>query len=523
MDNNSLKIISHTAVPVIKLTTQGYMPGLAPPTSFAAGSGINHSSNAGNLGGSGHGDVGRVDGNAGSIRRGRDSASPTPHHSSSGHPTPCNTPIRTTNSLPAASMALLIPPTVELPPRPPLSRGACSESAIGEGVVKRGSPRCHSPLEGRESAVSSDRAGSRDAEGDAVHASDVSLKAAQGVIPASSDLSPTSGRLLESEVDVGHEHAKEDEAGALLGPSPRLPASRVQTGQQQQQQQQKDKEKERQEESAEAMGVHAAISEEFAANGKRDAGGERESILNANTSTSATAATAALSQQQQQQPQSQVSPPQNSQPSPLSTPSTGTDGQTRSMARTVHASSGGAEVMIPLGQKSSKVEKDDQAKQAPPQQETREAPHEKGERGGENGVPVTGMAIGEKSDVDGQLGDKGAAADDGGEGFVGVGDDGGVSGGRGSGVAGATGGAGGWIDQVGLPRVLVDVSFEGQGHNGQAANQLVKDLVDGLPALRPLALLLKQVRWYTFRAWDRRHLADDAQRSARLRVSPVEQ
>lgn len=43
------------------------------------------------------------------------------------------------------------------------------------------------------------------------------------------------------------------------------------------------------------------------------------------------------------------------------------------------------------------------------------------------------------------------------------------------------------------PRVLVDVSFEGLGHNGQAANQLVKDLVDGFPALRPLALLLKQV------------------------------
>ncbi|CAN0527125.1 unnamed protein product [Ectocarpus sp. 12 AP-2014] len=40
---------------------------------------------------------------------------------------------------------------------------------------------------------------------------------------------------------------------------------------------------------------------------------------------------------------------------------------------------------------------------------------------------------------------------------------------------------------------MVDVSFEGQGHNGQAANQLVKDLVDGFPALRPLALLLKQV------------------------------
>ncbi|CAN0272808.1 unnamed protein product [Ectocarpus sp. 12 AP-2014] len=39
---------------------------------------------------------------------------------------------------------------------------------------------------------------------------------------------------------------------------------------------------------------------------------------------------------------------------------------------------------------------------------------------------------------------------------------------------------------------MVDVSFEGQGHNGQAANQLVKDLVDGFPALRPLALLLKQ-------------------------------
>ena len=68
----------------------------------------------------------------------------------------------------------------------------------------------------------------------------------------------------------------------------------------------------------------------------------------------------------------------------------------------------------------------------------------------------------------------------------------GGGGGVGVGVGAGGGGAGG-VDPVGLPRVLVDVSFEGQGHNGQAANQLVKDLVDGFPALRPLALLLKQV------------------------------
>lgn len=68
----------------------------------------------------------------------------------------------------------------------------------------------------------------------------------------------------------------------------------------------------------------------------------------------------------------------------------------------------------------------------------------------------------------------------------------------GGGVVGSSGGGAGIVDPVGLPRVLVDVSFEGQGHNGQAANRLVKDLVDGFPALRPLALLLKQVCFCVF-------------------------
>lgn len=88
-------------------------------------------------------------------------------------------------------------------------------------------------------------------------------------------------------------------------------------------------------------------------------------------------------------------------------------------------------------------------------------------------------------EVEGDGGIKGGV-EGGGGGPSGVG-----AGGTGSGAAGG-GGVG--VDPVGLPRVLVDVSFEGQGHNGQAANQLVKDLVDGFPALRPLALLLKQVR-----------------------------
>lgn len=65
-----------------------------------------------------------------------------------------------------------------------------------------------------------------------------------------------------------------------------------------------------------------------------------------------------------------------------------------------------------------------------------------------------------------------------------------VNGGSGAGSSSPNAGIEGGV----YPRVLVDVSFEGQGHNGQAANQLVKDLVDGFPALRPLALLLKQVR-----------------------------
>lgn len=71
----------------------------------------------------------------------------------------------------------------------------------------------------------------------------------------------------------------------------------------------------------------------------------------------------------------------------------------------------------------------------------------------------------------------------------------GMMAGAAGGVSAAAGGMGGMgVDAVGiLPRVLVDVSFESQGHNGQAANQLVKDLIDGFPALRPLALLLKQV------------------------------
>ncbi|CAN0244752.1 unnamed protein product, partial [Phaeothamnion confervicola] len=44
----------------------------------------------------------------------------------------------------------------------------------------------------------------------------------------------------------------------------------------------------------------------------------------------------------------------------------------------------------------------------------------------------------------------------------------------------------------GFPPVCVDVSFEGQGHNGQAANRLVRGFVDQFPALRPLVLVLKQ-------------------------------
>ena len=37
MDNNSLKIISHAPVPVIKLTTQGYMPRFTPSAGFPGG------------------------------------------------------------------------------------------------------------------------------------------------------------------------------------------------------------------------------------------------------------------------------------------------------------------------------------------------------------------------------------------------------------------------------------------------------------------------------------------------------
>lgn len=40
--------------------------------------------------------------------------------------------------------------------------------------------------------------------------------------------------------------------------------------------------------------------------------------------------------------------------------------------------------------------------------------------------------------------------------------------------------------------VHVDVSFEGQWHNGQASNRLVLGLIDEFPALRPLVAVLKQ-------------------------------
>jgi Cid1 family poly A polymerase len=43
-----------------------------------------------------------------------------------------------------------------------------------------------------------------------------------------------------------------------------------------------------------------------------------------------------------------------------------------------------------------------------------------------------------------------------------------------------------------FPPVLMDISFEGQRHNGQAANRLVQSLIDEHPALRPLVLVLKQ-------------------------------
>lgn len=453
VDNNSLKIISHTAVPVIKLTTQGYVPGFNPmsiiPTSAGTG---------GSGGGGGGGGVGGGGGGSTVTNRSRSPnmtnegprGNPVIHIDKSYHPhdhhhRPMSSSLPATPTVPSLAAPRLTPPPSPL--QPPL--GTFTASASASAPVRRSSNRVPPTQHHSATFSTSSRA---NAESDA-RACDNGNGNSSG-----NDISNVKSNGDDSDDVRGRppvpqrRDSKEDEVNGEE-PEPRVLRSSVEMA------------------SHPSPGVS-----------KDD---KIETVV--------------------------------AQPLPLRsgpTAATGSGDTTAKSAIGVGVADGGIASLPPKpppppppSPPLPREERDgDQPGHAEHDRQTREGDaedsgHDDTRKSDRRSASHGGVSHDEREHVRGErrhsseVEARSAVDQD----HIFVHDrEPRIESGSNRAYTGAASGGGGpspgaGIDAGVFPRVLVDVSFEAQGHNGQAANQLVKDLVDGFPALRPLALLLKQV------------------------------